>query len=59
MYVEHENSRIHVCCKGCIAKIEADPATYVKKIHEAGEVLYSAGKGEEEDKHEGHDHHKH
>ena len=38
-YVDHDGKRIYVCCKGCIGKIQADPAPYVAKLEQAGIAL--------------------
>lgn len=39
LYVDHGGKRIYVCCAGCIAKLTADPATYVEKLEAAGVAL--------------------
>jgi YHS domain-containing protein len=39
VYTEHDGKRIYVCCKGCIAKIDEDPAVYIKKLEDAGITL--------------------
>ena len=41
LYVDVEGKRIYVCCKGCIAPIKKDPATYIKKLEDAGVTLAS------------------
>ncbi len=35
-YVDHDGKRIYVCCKGCIAPIEKDPAKYIKALEDQG-----------------------
>ncbi len=37
LYVDAGCCRIYVCCKGCIEKVKADPATAIRKIIEAEE----------------------
>lgn len=42
LYAEVEGQRIYVCCPACIAKIEKDPATYLKKLAEQGVAVEKA-----------------
>jgi len=42
-YADVEGKRIYVCCPGCIAKIKADPETYIKKLEDDGVTLDAAG----------------
>jgi rhodanese-related sulfurtransferase len=37
LYVDAERHRIYVCCKGCLAKVEADPAAAIATLRERGE----------------------
>ena len=37
IYYEYENQRIYACCKGCINKIQKDPAKYIAILKEKGE----------------------
>jgi hypothetical protein len=41
-YVDVDGKRIYVCCPGCIGKIKADPAKYIKKLEDAGVTLAKA-----------------
>ena len=36
LYVDAEGVRIYVCCKPCIAKVQAAPAKYIKEMKAAG-----------------------
>ena len=36
VYADHEGQRIYFCCAGCVGKFKKDPATYVKKLIDAG-----------------------
>jgi len=38
-YVDHDGKRIYVCCKGCIAPIQKDPAKYIKALEADGVTL--------------------
>lgn len=38
-YADVDGKRIYVCCPGCIGKIKANPAKYVKKLEDAGVTL--------------------
>ncbi len=35
-YVDHDGKRVYLCCKGCEAPLKKDPATYIKKLEDAG-----------------------
>lgn len=35
-YVDHDGKRVYICCKGCEAPLKKDPATYIKKLEDAG-----------------------
>ncbi len=35
-YVDHDGKRVYICCKGCAAPLKKDPATYIKKLEDAG-----------------------
>jgi len=52
-YVDAKGKRIYVCCAGCIGKITADPAKYIKQLEASGVVLDAASK--RESGHGGHD----
>ncbi len=41
LYVDHDGQRLFVCCRGCLAKVEADPAKYVAVLAERGEAPLS------------------
>ncbi len=32
LFVAHQGRKIYVCCRGCLPKVEADPAGYLKKV---------------------------
>ena len=53
-YVDHDGKRIYVCCPGCIGKIKAEPAKYMKKLADAGVVLAAVPKEKTEKKKDGH-----
>ena len=38
-FADVNGKRIYVCCAGCIAKIKADPAKYVKEMENKGIAL--------------------
>ena len=38
-YVDYEGKRIYVCCAGCIATIQKDPAKIVKQMEAEGITL--------------------
>lgn len=50
LYVDVNGKRIYVCCAGCIAKIKADPDTYIKQLEAEGIVLEKAPEMEKKDK---------
>ncbi len=59
MFVDHEGQRIYVCCKGCIAPIKKDPAKYIAKLAEKGQIPHdvpSKKKVMEKKKHKGSHH---
>jgi len=39
LYVDHGGKRIYVCCQGCIAPVEKDPAKYIKALEAEGVTL--------------------
>ncbi len=39
LYVDHAGKRVYVCCQGCIAPIEKDPAKYIKALEADGVTL--------------------
>jgi len=39
LFVDTKGYRIYVCCRGCIAKVKADPDKYIEKITAKGETL--------------------
>ena len=39
LYADVNGKRIYVCCPGCIDKIKADPARYIKKLEAQGIAL--------------------
>ncbi len=39
LYVDAEGFRIYVCCGGCIGKVKADPAKYIKQLKAKGVEL--------------------
>jgi YHS domain-containing protein len=41
-YAEVNGKRIYVCCAGCISKIKAEPAKYIKQLESKGIVLEKA-----------------
>ena len=36
IFVDHDGKRVYLCCADCIAEFKKDPATYVKKLIDAG-----------------------
>jgi hypothetical protein len=36
LYTEVEGYRIYVCCRGCLAAVQADPAGYIARMRAAG-----------------------
>jgi hypothetical protein len=59
-FADVNGKRIYVCCPGCIKKIKADPAKYVKQLEGSGVTLAKtpsgkvAKKDQGKDKHAGH-----
>ena len=43
-FADVDGKRIYVCCPGCIGKIEADSAKYIKKLEDQGIVLAATPK---------------
>jgi YHS domain-containing protein len=41
-YAEVNGKRIYVCCAGCISKIKAEPAKYIKQLESNGVELEKA-----------------
>lgn len=41
LYVDSGGKRIYMCCEGCIDKLKADPAKYIKKLESQGITLAS------------------
>jgi len=41
-YADVKGKRIYVCCPGCIGKITADPAKYIKQLEAEGITLDKA-----------------
>lgn len=39
LFVDANGVRIYVCCKGCIAKVKADPEKYIKQLQAEGVEL--------------------
>ena len=52
-YADVQGKRIYVCCVGCIAKIKADPDTYIKQLEAEGITLDKTPAKED---HKSHDH---
>jgi len=42
LYADVNGKRIYVCCKGCIAKVKAAPAKYIKQLEGKGVELDKA-----------------
>ncbi len=42
LFVDVEGKRIYVCCRGCMAPILKDPATYIAKLEKEGVTLDKA-----------------
>jgi YHS domain-containing protein len=38
-YVDFDGKRIYICCEGCRAQVENDPATYIKKLESMGQSV--------------------
>jgi len=43
LFVDYQGKRIYVCCGGCVGKVKADPAKYVKELETKNIVLATAG----------------
>lgn len=43
-YVDVQGKRVYVCCPGCIDKIKADPAKYIRKLEDQGVEVEQAPK---------------
>ncbi len=39
LFVDFKGKRIYVCCAGCIEKVKADPAKYIKEMEAKGITL--------------------
>lgn len=39
----HEGREVRLCCSNCVKKFNADPATYLKKLDEAGKHKHHGG----------------
>lgn len=39
LYVDVEGQRVYVCCGGCIAPVQKDPAKYLKVLADRGETV--------------------
>ncbi len=39
LFIDFEGKRIYVCCGGCIDKVKADPAKYIKELESKGIIL--------------------
>lgn len=35
-YVDHDGKRVYICCKGCEAPLQQDPAKYIRKLEADG-----------------------
>jgi len=42
VFADHDGKRIYLCCADCIEKLKKDPATYIKKLIDAGVTPESA-----------------
>ncbi|MFC1569721.1 hypothetical protein ACFL4L_05765, partial [bacterium] len=42
VYVDHEGSRVYLCCQACVDAFKKDPDTYLKKMKDAGVNLHKA-----------------
>jgi YHS domain-containing protein len=38
VFADHGGRRIYLCCEGCREPFESDPATYLRKLEEMGEI---------------------
>lgn len=39
IYVDYEGKRIYLCCQGCVAIVQKDPAKYLKQLAAEGVIL--------------------
>ncbi len=39
LYVDHAGKRVYVCCQGCIAPVQKEPAKYIKALEADGVTL--------------------
>ena len=47
LYVDYENKRVYLCCKGCLESFKKNPQKYIKASEDKGirfEAVPSAGK---------------
>jgi hypothetical protein len=58
-YADVEGHRIYVCCPGCIGKIKAEPAKYIKQLKAQGVELEKAPATKGEKSSTDHGHHAH
>ncbi len=42
LYVDHDGKRVYFCCPACVEPFKKDPATYLKKLADAGVTLEDA-----------------
>jgi len=42
LFVDVDGKRIYVCCRGCLADVKKNGATYIKQMEAAGVTLESA-----------------
>ena len=63
LYVDHAGKRIYVCCQGCIATVQKDPAKTIKSMEAAGVAMHppvkAANPAEPKKEAVGHEGHKH
>ena len=38
-FADHDGQRVYFCCDGCPETFRKDPATYIRKLEDAGVVL--------------------
>lgn len=57
LYADVNGNRIYVCCKGCIAKIKAEPSKFIEKMKKDGVDPEKAPKKKMD--HSGHSGHQH
>jgi len=50
VFLDVKGKRIYFCCKGCIAKVKADPDKYIKEMEDQGIVLEKAPEAKSETK---------